>query len=231
MAENKKILIVDDDPAICELIESYLKAEGFHADILESSDSLLPEIRKNPPHLILLDIMLPGKNGFAIFKDIKSFKDIPILFVTAKTQEIDRLLGLELGADDYICKPFYIRELVARVKVVLHRTYQERADECLMVGPISMDIARHKVKINDVDVHLTPIQFNLLRHLMAQPDCVLTRRDLINKVQGYDFDGYDRTIDNHIRNLRVKIGAYLPDQEIIRSVYGIGYSVISPKEV
>ena len=186
-------------------------------------------MRRTPPHLVLLDIMLPGKDGLTIFKEIRSFSDVPVLFVTAKVHEIDRLLGLELGADDYICKPFLPREVVARVKAVLRRSYPERGDGNLAVGPISMDVDRHHVNIKGADVHLTPNQFKLLRHLMMNVGCVVTRSDMISKIQGYNFDGYNRTIDNHIKNLRKKIQEHLPDQEIIRSVYGIGYSMNNPE--
>jgi two-component system response regulator BaeR len=230
MASDRKILIVEADEKIAWLLSKYLAAEGFHTSIVEEGDLVVPQIRSNPPHLVLLDIMLPGKDGLTIFKEIRSFSDIPVLFVTAKVHEIDRLLGLELGADDYICKPFLPREVVARVKAVLRRTYPEREDGKLVVGPISLDIESHHVKINDTDVHLTPNQFKLLRHLMMNVGNVVTRSDLISRIQGYNFEGYNRTIDNHIKNLRKKFNEHLPGREIIRSVYGIGYSINDPDE-
>jgi len=230
MTTDRKILIVEDDDKISNLLSKYLSAEGFNASVIGEGEQVIPQMRRNPPHLVLLDIMLPGRDGLAIFKEIRSFSDIPVLFVTAKVHEIDRLLGLELGADDYICKPFLPREVVARVKAVLRRTYPERGNGNLEVGSIAMDFERHHVKINDVEVHLTPIQFKLLRHLMMNTGCVVTRSDLISKIQGYNFEGYNRTIDNHIKNLRKKINKHLPDQEIIRSVYGIGYSIRNPEE-
>jgi two-component system response regulator BaeR len=230
MTTDRKILIVEDDDKIARLLSKYLSAEGFHTSVIGEGDLVIPQIRRNPPHLVLLDIMLPGADGLTIFKEIRSFSDIPVLFVTAKVHEIDRLLGLELGADDYICKPFLPREVVARVRAVLRRSYPERDEGNLVVGPISLDIDNHHVKINDAEVHLTPNQFKLLRHLMMNAGCVVTRSDLISKIQGYNFDGYNRTIDNHIKNLRKKINTHLPGREIIRSVYGIGYSFNDPEE-
>jgi two-component system response regulator BaeR len=230
MTADRKILIVEDDDKIAQLLSKYLSAEGFQTYVIGNGEQVAFQMRKNPPHLVLLDIMLPGKDGLTIFKEIRSFSDVPILFVTAKVHEIDRLLGLELGADDYICKPFLPREVVARVKAVLRRSYPERGEGGLVVGAISLNTDRHHATINDEDVHLTPNQFKLLRHLMMNVGCVVTRSDLISKIQGYNFDGYNRTIDNHIKNLRKKIQEHLPGQEVIRSVYGIGYSMKDPDE-
>lgn len=230
MSTDRKILIVEDDDKISQLLSKYLSAEGFQTSAIGDGNQVLAQIHMNPPHLVLLDIMLPGKDGMTIFKEIRSFSEVPILFITAKVNEVDRLLGLELGADDYICKPFLPREVVARVKAVLRRSYPQRGERNLVVGPISMDIYRHHVKINGVDVHLTPNQFKLLRHLMVNAGCVVTRNDLISKIQGYNYEGYNRTIDNHIKNLRKKINEHLPGQEFIRSVYGIGYSINNPEE-
>jgi len=219
-----KVLIVEDDARIAALLKSYLEADGFLAPIMTESDKVASQVRLSPPHLILLDIMLPGKDGLAVFREIKSFSDIPIIFITARAQEVDRLLGFELGADDYVCKPFTPREVVARVKAVLRRAYPEPVEETFTVGPIYLDSARHVVRINSADVHLTPIQFELLKCLMTQPGVVFTRNDLILKIQGYNFDGYNRTIDTHIKNLRRKLKPYFPEQEVLRSIYGIGYS-------
>jgi two-component system response regulator BaeR len=228
---DRKILIVEDDEKIARLLDKYLSAEGFQTMVVGEGDLVVPQVRSSKPHLILLDIMLPGKDGLTIFKEIRTFSDMPVLFVTAKVNDIDRLLGLELGADDYICKPFLPREVVARVKAVLRRSYPERGEGNLVVGPIVLDTERHKVTIRDAEIHLTPNQFKLLRYLMANEGCVVTRSELISKIQGYNFDGYNRTVDNHIKNLRKKIQEYLPDQEVIRSVYGIGYSIDSPQDL
>jgi two-component system response regulator BaeR len=226
---HKNILIVEDDERIARVLSGFLKKEGFKTTVLTESDHVVQQARKNPPDLILLDILLPGKDGLTLFKEIKSFSDVPVLFVTAKTDGIDRLLGLELGADDYICKPFLPREVVARVKAVLRRTYPEQANESMAVGPIRMDIEHYKVNIKGEQLHLTPNEFKLLQCLMMHPDSVVSRSDLVTKIQGYNFEGYNRTIDTHIKNLRKKIQHHLPGQEIIRSVYGVGYSIITPE--
>jgi two-component system response regulator BaeR len=227
---NRSILIVEDDERIARILSGYLTKEGFSTKVLNESSMVTPQVRRKPPDLILLDILLPGKDGLSIFKEIKSFADIPILFVTAKTQGIDRLIGFELGADDYICKPFIPREVVARVKAVLRRTYPAQVSQKLTAGSIYMDIEKHKVRINNVEIKLTPIQFKLLKCLMSNPDRVLSRNDLVSKIQGYNFDGYNRTIDTHIKNLRKKIQKQLPNQEVIHSVYGVGYSFSVPKD-
>ena len=228
MEFKKNILIVEDDQRIARILEGYLKKEGFSVQVLDDSQDVVPQVRKTPPDLILMDIMLPGEDGLELFKEIKSFSSVPVIFVTAKTDDVDRLVGLELGADDYICKPFLPREVVARVKAVLRRTYPSREREQLSVGQIRIDIEQHKVNIGDRELHLTPIQFKILHCLMAQPDCVVSRNDLVSKIQGYNFDGYNRTIDTHIKNLRKKIGKYLPSQDVIHAVYGVGYSMSKP---
>jgi len=228
MEFKKKLLIVEDDERIARILKGYLEKEGFSARVLSDSRGVVAQVRKTPPDLILMDIMLPGEDGLELFKEIKSFSSIPVIFVTAKTDDFDRLIGLELGADDYICKPFLPREVVARVKAVLRRTYPSREREQLTVGQIRIDIEQHKVNVGDRELHLTPIQFKLLHCLMAQPDCVVSRNDLVSKIQGYNFEGYNRTIDTHIKNLRKKIGKHLPGKEVIHSVYGVGYSMSKP---
>jgi two-component system response regulator BaeR len=226
---KKKILIVEDDKKIADLLKDYLEQVSFDVSILSDGDSAVSEVRSNPPDLILLDIMLPGKDGMTICREIRTFSNLPVLFLTAKIEEIDRLLGLELGADDYICKPFSPREVVARVKAVLRRSHPEPGEEKLIAGPIILRPASHKASINNTDLHLTPNEFELLKVLMAQPDRVFTRSDLVSKIQGYDFDGYDRTIDSHIKNLRKKIDKFLKGQMVIRTVYGIGYTFNMPQ--
>lgn len=228
MELKRNILIVEDDVKIARILDAYLTKAGFAVQILSDSMEVVPRVRKNPPDLILMDIMLPGGDGLELFKEIRAFSIMPVIFVTARTDDFDRLIGLEIGADDYICKPFLPREVVARVKAVLRRTYLNRERENLTVGMIRIDVEQHQVNINGQRLHLTPIQFKLLHCLMAQPDCVLSRNDLVSKIQGYNFNGYDRTIDTHIKNLRKKIDKYLPGQEVIHAVYGVGYSMSKP---
>jgi two-component system response regulator BaeR len=192
-----------------------------------NGDRVIAQIKKDPLDLILLDIMLPGKNGMELCREIRQFSNIPIIMITARVEEIDRLLGLELGADDYICKPFSPREVVARVKAIFRRLQAEPKTHNLVVGSISLDDKTHQVMIAKQLLNLTPNEFGLLKIMMSQPNRVFSRSELINRVQGYDFEGYDRTIDSHIKNLRKKIAQKLPGQEIISTVYGIGYKFIA----
>jgi two-component system, OmpR family, response regulator BaeR len=169
--------------------------------------------------------MLPVMDGMTVCREIRKFCAVPIIMLTARVEEIDRLLGLELGADDYICKPFSPREVVARVKAVLRRTHPEPHATVLTLGPIVLDESKRQVMIHDQELKLTPTEFGLLSLLLAHPNRVFTRSELVNRVQGYEFEGYDRVIDTHIKNLRKKVAMLLADQEIITSVYGIGYKL------
>jgi two-component system, OmpR family, response regulator BaeR len=150
---------------------------------------------------------------------------VPIMMITARVEEIDRLLGLELGADDYICKPFSPREVVARVKAVLRRVYAPPADKTLVVGEVSLIPETHQVLVEGHELKLTPCEYNLLKTLLSHPNRIFSRHELVNVVQGYDFEGYERTIDSHIKNLRKKIAAYLPGKGVISTIYGVGYKL------
>lgn len=223
---HEPILIVEDEKKIAELLCDYLNGFGFKASCLDRGSQVVSTIKKNPPALVLLDIMLPDADGMDLCREIRKFSNIPILMITARVEEADRLVGLELGADDYICKPFSPREVVARVKAVLRRTGGIAAVSSLVVGDLSLDETAHRASAGGDVLDLTPSEFNLLKALMAQPDRVFTRSELLDKVQGYQFEGYDRTIDSHIKNLRKKIAEKLPDREIIRTVYGVGYKLM-----
>ncbi|MEW6139116.1 MAG: response regulator [Thermodesulfobacteriota bacterium] len=222
---RKYVLVVEDECKIAELLREYLVRAGFVVTTVERGDLAIAEIRKNAPALVLLDIMLPGMDGMEVCREIRKFSNIPIIMITARIDEIDRVLGLELGADDYVCKPFSPREVVARVKTVLRRSQPQPAEPQLRVGPITMDCATRQVSVSGKRVNLTPNEFALLRALMARPNRVFTRGELLNLVQGYNFDGYERTIDSHIKNLRKKMSEKLPQQEVIRTVYGVGYKL------
>lgn len=222
---GKYVLVVEDECKIAELLREYLVRAGFVVTTVERGDLAIAEIRKNAPALVLLDIMLPGMDGMEVCREIRKFSNIPIIMITARIDEIDRVLGLELGADDYVCKPFSPREVVARVKTVLRRSQPQPAEPQLRVGPITMDCATRQVSVSGKRVNLTPNEFALLRALMARPNRVFTRGELLNLVQGYNFDGYERTIDSHIKNLRKKMSEKLPQQEVIRTVYGVGYKL------
>ena len=220
---SRHILVVEDEKKIANLLCDYLKEAGFRTSTQDNGNRVISQVKKDAPDLILLDIMLPGKDGMELCREIRQVSNIPIIMITARVEEIDRLLGLELGADDYICKPFSPREVVARVKTVFRRVHAEPQSNNLVVGSISLDDETHQVMIVNQVLNLTPNEFGLLKIMMSRPNRVFSRSELINRVQGYGFEGYDRTIDTHIKNLRKKIGRLLPDQEIIRTVYGIGY--------
>jgi two-component system response regulator BaeR len=228
MTTHHSILIVEDETKIAELLRDYLEAASFAVSCLYQGDGVVSAVKENPPDLILLDVMLPGKDGMEICRAIRKFSSVPIIMITARIEEIDRLIGLELGADDYICKPFSPREVVARVKAVLRRVHPEPDAKRLVAGPIRLNEETHQVTIDDEDLKLTPSEFGLLKVMMTHPGRVFSRNELINKVQGYDFEGYDRTIDTHVKNLRKKIDSRLPGQEIITTVYGVGYKFSEP---
>jgi len=228
---TKHILIVEDEQKIAKLIGDYLEMAGYKTSRLERGDKVIPFIKRDRPDLILLDIMLPGMEGTDVCREIRKFADIPIIMITARVEEIDRLLGLELGADDYICKPFSPREVVARVKAVMRRTFpRPAAKKRLNAGPLTLEEDTHQVLIDDYNLNLTPSEFGLLSVFMSYPNRVFSRSELLDKVQGYQFEGYDRTIDSHVKNLRKKIAEKIPDMEIITTVYGVGYKFNLPAD-
>ncbi len=225
---KQHILIVEDESKIAGLLRDYLEQSGFSTAILARGDEVIPRVKKRPPDLMLLDLMLPGMDGMEVCRELRKFSNIPVIMITARVEEIDRLLGLELGADDYICKPFSPREVVARVKAVLRRVLPRPADPKITAGPIVLDKDLHQASIDDAPLNLTPSEFGRLHVLMAAPNRVFSRNDQLNKVQGYDFEGYDRTIDTHVKDLRKKIAERLPGHEVIGAVYGVGYRLNPP---
>lgn len=221
---KKQIMVVEDELKIARIVGDYLESSGYQAMLIFHGNDVISQVHKSRPDLIILDIMLPGKDGIEICKDIRRFSDVPIIMLTAKVEEIDRLLGLELGADDYICKPFSPREVVARVKTILKRVAPQTTPKMLSCGKITLDPVCHQVFIMNYEVQFTPIEFGLLQFLMTNSGQVFSRNELLDKVQGYSFEGYDRTIDSHIKNLRKKIAQKLPENKYIRTVYGVGYT-------
>lgn len=218
---TKEILIIEDEKRIADLYRDYLHQAGFETTWMEDGGVANEWIKKNKPVLVILDLMLPDKDGMQICKEVRQFSDVPIIMVTARVEEIDRLLGLELGADDYICKPFSPREVVARVKAVLRRatSSEEKEDGSLL----AFDEEQYKATLAGVRLDLTAVEFQLLRILASQPARIFSRDQLMEKL--YD-DGrivYDRTIDSHIKKLRKKISQVNPEFELIHSVYGVGY--------
>jgi two-component system response regulator BaeR len=217
------ILVVEDEKKIAEILNDYLRNEGYNVSLVSRGDEVIEKVKSIQPALMLLDLMLPGLDGISICREIRKFSNLPIIIVTAKVEEIDRLIGLEMGADDYICKPFSPREVVARVKAVLRRARPSDAPQRLIVGPIVLDENTRQVTIEDSILNLTPSEFGLLNVMIASPERVFSRGELLDRVQGYRFEGYDRTIDSHIKNLRKKIAECLPDKEVIQTIYGVGY--------
>jgi len=217
---NGLILIVEDEPKLASLLSDYLRASGFETFCLSEGTEVAPWFREHKPDLILLDLMLPGRDGMEICKDIRTFSRVPIIMVTARVEEIDRLLGLELGADDYICKPFSPREVVARVKAVLRRVRDGRT---IQVEGLVLDESRYRAMLHGRDLELTAVEFKLLQFLAANPERIFGRQQLMDRIYSDDRSVSDRTIDSHIKKLRRKIEAVDPDAKLILSVYGVGY--------
>ena len=215
------ILIVEDEPKISNLLEDYLQQAGYETRESLNYDQIQCWVEQEEINLILLDWMLPGMNGLEICQQLRTISTVPILMITARVEEIDRLKGLDSGADDYICKPFSPREVVARVKAVLRRTNHEDHAE-LIAGPLRLDQTTHQVWVDESEVVLTPNEFGVLKVLLQRPGKVWSRESLLQQVQGYQFNGYDRTIDTHVKNLRKKLATYGLESSIV-TVYGIGY--------
>lgn len=217
--KETRILIVEDEPKLASLLNDYLQSSGYLTDCLVDGNQVLPAIRENMPSLLLLDIMLPGRDGMEICKDIRRFSEVPIIMLTARVEEIDRLLGLELGADDYICKPFSPREVVARVKAVLRRS----RGGVIQTEDLVLDETRNMAQLKGHSLDLTVVEFQLLKLLASDPGRIFTRNQLIDRIYHDHRIVSDRTIDSHIKKLRRKISDAIPGQEFIQSVYGIGY--------
>ena len=222
---KQKVLIVDDEVAIQELIRFNLEQSGFETEVAGDGIAALEMFESYRPDLIVLDLMLPGKDGYDVCKEIRRTSNVPIIMLTAKETELERVLGLELGADDYITKPFSPLELVARIKAVLRRANsQETHDENeYRVGNIFLQVDTREVKVNNKRVNLTRKEFDLLHIFMQQVGKVLTREVLLQKVWGYEYEGETRTVDVHIRHLRRKLG---PEGETrIETIHGVGYKL------
>jgi two-component system response regulator BaeR len=216
-----RILIVEDEPALASILQDYLRQAGMDADVLNDGTDAVATILAAKPDLVVLDIMLPGKDGLTICRELRAVSDVPIILETAKVEEIDRLLGLELGADDYLCKPFSPRELVARVKAILRRVdRQARPPE---EGGLVLDADQWIATLGGKPLELTRREFQLLSVLTNRPGRVFSRAQLLDLAFPDDTDVFDRTIDSHIKNIRQKIKKRDPDSAAIRSVYGVGY--------
>jgi two-component system response regulator BaeR len=214
------ILIVEDEQQTAEILIDYLRLEHYQPHLLTDGSACVPWIREHTPSLILLDLMLPGKNGLEICREVRTFSSVPIIMTTARIEEIDRLLGLELGADDYICKPYSPREVVARVKTVLRRVRNITSPQD---SALQLDASRYTATLNGHDLQLTAAEFRMLHYLASHPGRIYNRQQLLNAIYPDERALNDRAIDNYIKNLRKKIAATSGDPEMIQSVYGVGY--------
>jgi len=220
----KKILVVDDKLELRTLLKSYLTQEGFYVVTADDGQEALFVARHEKPNLIILDLMMPEMGGYEFMRSYNREADTPVVILTAKIDENDKVLGLELGADDYVTKPFSPRELTARVRAVLRRAEKQTSvQEILRFGPIELDWAGRTTTVNGQLVVLTPSEFSLLGTLMATPGRVFSRLELLDRLQGTAYEGYERTIDVHIRNLRAKIEPDSANPIYIETVYGAGY--------
>ena len=217
------ILIVEDEKKLANILSDYLKRDGFKTEMIENGIEVVPWVKQNNPDLILLDLMLPNVNGKDICKEIRTFSKVPIIMVTAMIDEVDRLIGLELEADDYICKPFSPKEVVARVKTVLRRTDPDYINSDPLKGFV-VNAENYSIILEGKKLDLTPVEFRILSMFINYPGRVYNRDQILNIIFEDGRIVLDRTVDTHIKNLRKKLHAIKPDSEHIRSVYGIGYS-------
>jgi two-component system alkaline phosphatase synthesis response regulator PhoP len=217
-----RILVVDDEAQIVDLLRSYLRRDGFEVEEATDGEAALAAAARLRPDLIILDLMLPKMDGREVCRRIRETTNTPIIMLTARDEETDKLLGLELGADDYITKPFSPREVAARVRAVLRRGSRETV-EVVRAGDLVIDLRAHEVSLGDRRLELTPTEFRLLETLAGHPNQVFTRMQLIDRVQGHAFEGYERTVDAHIKNLRGKVEPDPRTPRFIVTVYGVGY--------
>ena len=216
------ILVVEDEPKLADVLVEYLQQAGYHTHWIANGNEVSAWVREHEPALIILDLMLPGKNGIDVFREIRDFALMPVVMATAKVDEIDRLLGLELGADDYVCKPYSPRELVARVKNIIRRSVMSPSEIKASSG-IETYPERMEALYNGINLKLTPVEFRLLHHLSANPGKVYSRTQLLDCVYDDHRIVTDRAVDSHVKNLRRKMEDVIPECDFIKSIYGIGY--------
>ncbi len=224
METETQILIVEDEPKIARLLDDYLEKAHFRTHWLQTGGSVVSWVRTNQPAFVLLDVLLPEKDGMTICKEIRAFSEVPIMMITARIDEIDRLLGLELGADDYICKPFSPREIVARVQTILRRVHAQAPADSAYLG-IELNEELYHASVQGKSLELTPVEFRLLSIMLKNPGRVFSRDQLMNNVYSDDRVVSDRVVDSHIKNLRKKIGTFLFGKEIIHTIYSVGYKL------
>lgn len=223
MSEQAQVLIVEDEPKIANLLRDYLRQSNYGTHWIDNGDTVDEWVRANQPSLVLLDLMLPGNDGLTVCRQLRMHSNVPIIMITARVEEIDRLLGLELGADDYICKPFSPREVVARVKAILRRAEIINTEPAAAYRGIVIDEDQFSATVDGRSLDLTPVEFRLLALLASQPGRVFSRNQLMDKIYSDNRVVSDRTVDSHVKNLRHKIHDTTGSDDIIRSIYGVGY--------
>lgn len=221
-----RIVIAEDDKKQADVLKLYLEREGHHIVLASNGQQALEQVRQRKPDLLILDVMMPGLDGLDVLRVLRYEMDIPIIMVTGRSTEEDMLVGLDLGADDYITKPYSPRELVARVRTVLRRggSVQEESTE-FTIGRLNVDTRRHKVLVDGTEIECTPREFDVLVTLISEPGKAYSRQQLLEAAFGWDYDGLERTIDVHILNLRKKIEIDPTDPRLILTVYGVGYKM------
>ena len=219
----KRVLVVDDEPKITQLVRDYLERGGFAVTTASDGTSALALARSERPDLVILDLGLPDKDGLDVTRALRRDSTIPLIVLTARAEESDRLVGLELGADDYVTKPFSPKELVARVRAVLRRATAAPADEILRVGDVTLDIPRRRVSVGEAQVELTATEFELVATLARHPGRVFTRAQLLDAVRGVAFESYERAIDAHVKNIRRKMEPDPRRPRYLLTAYGVGY--------
>jgi two-component system OmpR family response regulator len=217
------VLVVDDEPRIARLVADYLQQAGFR--IVEAGDGnqAVQIWREHQPDLIVLDLGLPGLDGLDVIRKIRTSSTVPIIILSARADETDRVVGLELGADDYVVKPFGGRELVARVRALLRRVDAVAGDEVHHVGSITVDVPKMRVSVDNAEVDLTPTEFHLVSTMIAQPGRVFTRGQLLEAIHGVSFESYERAVDAHVKNIRRKLGSKPGRPQYLLTVHGVGY--------
>lgn len=228
--ERYRILVVDDEPELRHMIGRYLQAEGFDVDQAADGAAAISRLHDSPVDLVLLDVGLPGIDGFEVLRTIRSRSDVAVIMLTARTEEVDRIVGLTVGADDYVTKPFSPRELVARIRAVLRRgrgTVHPDSSEALTFKGITLDPTRREVHCDGVEVDLTALEFDLLSSLASAPGRVFTRRQLLERVWGWDYFGTERVVDVHIGNLRKVLADDAANPRFIATVRGVGYKFVA----
>jgi two-component system response regulator CpxR len=229
----ERVLVIDDDVGLCELVEEYLGPEGYDVEATHNGERGIDRALSNEHSLVILDVMLPGMHGFDVLRRIRAKSRIPVLMLTARGDDVDRIVGLEIGADDYLPKPFNPRELVARIRAILRRTQPDEAlaggtREVLVVGDIEMDTSTRAVHRSGEAVELTAVEYDLLERLLRSAGQIAKREELVKEVLGRELSPFDRSIDMHVSNLRKKLGHQLNGMERIKTIRGVGYIYAAP---